>query len=409
MVASERSAKWRTTFFAAWASIGILLLVGAALYALGRIFSALVPFLIAFVLAFLLSGLVDALQKRGMSRGIATLLSILGLIAVVAGIMTFIVPAVVRESAAFVKEVPKYSEQVQQFVQDLMTRFNRVSFPDWLGNVTGAVSSQLSTLAVSIGSAVATGLVSAGSGVATGAFDLLIGMVLAFWVLRDLPKMRSELRSLAGPRYQEDFENAAFTVARVVRGYLKGTTIASLVIAVVSVIAFLIIGVPYPWVLGVVVFFLNYIPYVGPFISAVLAGLLGLLVSPWVGLGGLLTVIIAQNVTDNLVTPRVMAEHVDLHPTLVIFSLLVGGSLFGIPGMLLAIPVAATAKGLFVYYYERRTQRQIVSSDGAFFRSSTAGPEGGSETPEQTSEKAEEADAGTGTSDNDAGSTGSDS
>lgn len=420
IVPAERSAKWRTTAYAVWASIGIILLIGFALYALGRIFPALVPFIIALVLAFLLSGPVDALSgRRGLPRGVATLLSIFGLIAIIVVVMTFIVPAVARETTAFVSQVPKYNQQVQRLVEDVISGFNRVTLPDWLSNAAGAVNARLSTIAVSVGSAAATFLLSAGSGVATAIFDLLIGLVIAFWLLRDLPKMRVELRSLAGPRYQEDFENAAFTVVRVVRGYLKGTTIASLITATASIVAFLIIGVPYPWVLGVIVFLLNFIPYIGPFVSGVLAGLLGLLISPWVGLGGLLTVILAQNLTDNLITPRVMAEHVDLHPTLVIFSLLVGGSLFGVAGMLLAIPVAATAKGLFVYYYEQRTQRQIVSSDGALFKSSVAVPEGGEETPtsgdtdeptsgESGADDALESDSH-GTSDTSEGGTGSDS
>ena len=80
-----------------------------------------------------------------------------------------------------------------------------------------------------------------------------------------------------------------------------------------------------------------------------------------------------------------MSAQVDLHPTLVIFSLLVGGALFGVPGLLFAIPVAATGKGLFVYYYERRTERQLSTTDGALFRHSasrgTAAQNTASETP----------------------------
>ena len=74
----------------------------------------------------------------------------------------------------------------------------------------------------------------------------------------------------------------------------------------------------------------------------------------------------------SFVTPRVMSDQVDLHPMLVIFSLLVGGTLFGFWGMLFAIPVAATGKALFVYYYERRTQRQLATEDGALFREPAA-------------------------------------
>jgi hypothetical protein len=97
-------------------------------------------------------------------------------------------------------------------------------------------------------------------------------------------------------------------------------------------------------------------------------------------------VAVAQNLTDTLVTPRVMSEQVDLHPTLVIFSLLVGGSLFGIPGMLFAIPVAATGKGLFVYYYEKRTDRQLGSLNGALFRDQACDPDAAEVAPPTDSE-----------------------
>ncbi|TLM97621.1 MAG: AI-2E family transporter [Actinobacteria bacterium] len=97
---------------------------------------------------------------------------------------------------------------------------------------------------------------------------------------------------------------------------------------------------------------------------------MGLFASPLQGVLAIAVVVAAQQVTDLFVTPRVMSEQVDLHPTLVIFSLLVGGALFGFWGMILAIPVAATAKGLFVYYWEQRTSRQLASESGALFRTS---------------------------------------
>jgi predicted PurR-regulated permease PerM len=132
--------------------------------------------------------------------------------------------------------------------------------------------------------------------------------------------------------------------------------------------------VPYALVLGIITFFFNYVPYIGPFTAGFIAGLVGLFVSPWTGLAAVLVIVVAQNFTDTVITPRVMSEQVDLHPIIVILSLLVGGTLFGIPGMLFAIPVAATGKGLFVYYYERRTQRPLSSQNGALFRGAGSDP-----------------------------------
>ena len=78
--------------------------------------------------------------------------------------------------------------------------------------------------------------------------------------------------------------------------------------------------------------------------------------------------ILAQQLTDNLVTPKVMSSEVNLHPTLIIFSLLVGGSLFGVPGLLFAIPIAAALQGVFIYYFERSTSSQLATPEGALFK-----------------------------------------
>jgi predicted PurR-regulated permease PerM len=182
-------------------------------------------------------------------------------------------------------------------------------------------------------------------------------LIIAFWVLKDLPKIRSELTLLVGPDYEADAEHLDATPARVV-GLLARQILVSLVTALITTVGASLLGVPYALVLGLLAFFLNFAPYIGPVITGLFAALLGLIVSPWVALAAAAVVIVAQNFTDFVVTPRVMSSQVDLHPTLVIFSLLIGGTLFGVPGLLFAIPVAAIIKGLFVYYYEQRTDRR---------------------------------------------------
>ncbi|NTW29068.1 MAG: AI-2E family transporter [Coriobacteriia bacterium] len=394
----QRYSKWRTTAVIAWGSIGILVLIGAALVGMSHIVNALVPFALALLFAFLMRSPINALVSRGWSRGLAALTCILTVFIVIGGVLTFVIPPIGRQTVAFVGDIPKYLTQVENLIASLSARFTLATLPTWVSDISTAISDQMSGVALAAGNGIAKGVVSAGSTMATGVFDIFIGFVIAYWILRDLPKIRQELAVLAGPKYERDLEHALATISRVVGGYLKGQTIASLVTGTLATIGLAILGVPYALVLGLMVFILNYVPYIGPMISALVAGLVGLLVGPWVGVGAVAVVVVAQNVTDNFVTPRVMSEQVDLHPTLVIFSLLVGGALFGIPGMVLAIPVAATAKGLFVYYYERKTERSLVSDDGALFRRQ-AGPapeeprvvqddESAAETPDDIQESA---------------------
>ena len=369
MPTETRYSRWRTTAVIIWAIIGALILLGTTMWMLGRIASAFVPFLIAFIFVFLLNSPVTSLERRGMGRGIATALCLGAGLMVIAGVITFLVPAVSRQAVSFVDKAPEYLASADAMTKALQVRFSTLVVPAWVTAAVQSSSAQLSQMAVRVGNTLAGSLVNVGGGVATGLIDVLLALVIAFWALKDLPKLREEIVLLAGPRYGSNVEHLFATVTRIVGGYLKGQTIASFCTGLIAGVGLAILGVPYAIVLGLITFVFNYVPYVGPFAAGLIAALVALITTgPLAAVLAVAIVVVAQNVTDSLVTPRIMAEQVDLHPTLVIFSLLVGGTLFGIPGMLFAIPVAATMKGLFVYYYEKRTDRQITTEDGALFR-----------------------------------------
>lgn len=368
-----RLVRWRTVYYAAWATIGVLLLIAATLWGIGRIAAAIAPFGIAFLFVFLLQGAVARLVRRGMGRSAAVATCFAAGFLVVSIALVFILPVVARQLVSFAKDINQYRAQAQSVIDQVLASrlfgdLSGMTVPDILADATNTLSSAGADVFVNLGNSVARGIVSTGTGLATIFFDLFLGTVIAFWTLRDLPKIRTELRVLAGDKYEDDLENLLSTVGRVVGGYLRGQTIASLMTGLLAGIGLAVIGVPYALVVGLVTFVLNYVPYIGPIVSALLAGLLGLFIGWPQALMAIGIVIAAQQLTDLFITPRVMSDQVDLHPTLVIFSLLVGGAVLGFWGMILAIPVAATAKGLFVYYWEQRTDRSLATEDGALFR-----------------------------------------
>lgn len=368
--------RWRTTAFAVWAVIGILLLLAATALALARMSPALAPFILAFVFVFALQGPVRRLEDGGMPRGWAVAFWFLLFFTVLSFAIVFIAPPIGRELLAFSEAIPGLLEEGQKLLEQAQQQVSAIVLPDWVSRAAVSVAESLSGLLVSWSNSIATAVLSAGSGFATVVFDVFLAVIISFWTLKDLPKIRAELRTLAGDRYEDDLENLLSTIGRMVGGYLKGQTVASIVTGFAVGVGLAILGVPYALVLGIITFVLNYVPYIGAFISGLIAATVALIFNGWVAaLIAIAIAVLAQNLTDSLVTPRVMSEQVDLHPTLVIFSLLVGGTLFGFWGMILAIPVAATAKALFVYYWERKTSRQLATEDGALFRAPTCDPE----------------------------------
>ncbi len=389
MVTQEaRLRRWQTTAYVTWSAVGILLLLSVTGYALGRISAAIVPFVIAAIIVFLMQGPVASFERRGMARNAAVGVCFAIALGLLTLVMTFVAPAVVRQLTELAKSVPDWIDQGQATFETLQQQYSQLVIPDWLRNLVAALVSSISSIVVSFGRSAAEFILAAGGGIATGFFDVFIAFVVAFWVLKDLPKMRDELVMLAGEKRETDVENLILTVNRVVGGYLKGQTIVSAITATLAGIGLAILGVPYVLLLSVITFFSNFVPYVGPFVAGAAAAMVAIFDGgPWQAVWAIVIVIAAQNITDNLITPRIMSEQVDLHPTLVIFSLLVGGTLFGLPGMIFAIPVAATGKGLFVYYFERRTSRSLASEDGAFFRTVT--PSSDEEEPDSEGDTSE--------------------
>ncbi len=364
-----RTARWAPTYYAVWASIGGIVLLAAVGWALARIAGVLAPFVLAFLFVFLLQSPVASLERRGVGRSTATLVCFVTGFFIVSLIVVFLFPPIGRELVSFANAIPDYLKLGEDLLLAARERFSDIVVPPWVQSAAGAIASSIGNVFMSLGDTLARGIVSAGSGIATVFFDLFLAIVVAFWTLRDLPKIRTEMRVLAGDKYEDDLENLLGTVGRVVGGYLKGQTIASAVTGTMAAAGLAIVGVPYALVLGIITFIFNYVPYIGPFFAGLIAAVVGLFLGPLQALLAIVAVLAAQQLTDLFVTPRVMSEQVDLHPILVIFSLLAGGSLFGFWGMIFAIPIAATAKGLFVYYWERRTNRALATEDGALFRS----------------------------------------
>jgi hypothetical protein len=136
----------------------------------------------------------------------------------------------------------------------------------------------------------------------------------------------------------------------------------------IAFVFYLLIGVPYPLVMAFFTGLMVFIPFIGPAVAWILAGLIGLTVAPLTAVLAAVLTIVAQMLNDNLVSPRVMGGSVELHPAVILVVIFIGAALGGVFGMLCAVPLAGAFKAVFVYYFEKATGRQLIHADGALFR-----------------------------------------
>lgn len=381
--AKASTAKWRKRFYL----LGTLVLACVLIYLLGVVMGVLaLPLSIlvwCIIFIFCLYPLVDWLQERGIKRGLGTTIAYVVMIAIVAlAVWLGVSPAfgLSDQFESINDSIPVYSQQFMDWYQGLASRYSALFQNGVVQQAVQSASDSFYQATGSFSNALASGIVNFGTFLVNSCIVIGFALVISFWILMDLPGIRREARRLVNPAHADDFSVISHTFNRSIGGYIKGTLLQCLIIGVACGVGYAIIGVPNAAACGVITGILNIIPVVGPWLGGIVAGGIGLMNSPTVAVISIIIAIIVQQVVYTFVSPIIMRDAVDIHPALMIFALMCGsaigmymGGLMGnIIGMLAAVPLTAAGKSLFVYFYEQRTGRQIVSEDGVFFKADVA-------------------------------------
>ncbi|MGI4894982.1 MAG: AI-2E family transporter, partial [Janthinobacterium lividum] len=318
-----------------------LLVLGAGvaglIWLLGKGWSLLLPLLLAILLSAILWPLAHLLRKV-LPRSIAALLSIALLIAVVVGIFAALIPNVVAQAGDVADSAVAGLDRVQAWVTGPPLNLG----DDQIGNLIDRGISELQTNAQTIALRVVGGLGTVGASVGSGLVTVLLVLVLSFFCLSDgdrlLPWSRRWLNETAH-RHATALGGRVWTA---VRGYILSQAAVALVDAIFIGVGMAIVGVPFALPLAVTIFFAAFIPIVGAVATGVLAVLVALVTLGWVqALIVLGIVLVVQQLEGNVLQPLLVGRSLALHPAVVIGSVTVGGTLFGITGAFLAVPVAA--------------------------------------------------------------------
>lgn len=388
-----RSERARRHCYQVWMLIGALILMLAFGYAMGVLSVPVGIIIWTVVIVFCLRGPVNALEKRGIPRPLGTTLAYI-LMAVVLIALSIIMFSPVfgigDQFADMLQQAPVYIDSLFTWLQNLYAEYEQFfqddTVKEWLNSASQGLIDWVSNAArVS-----ASGVV--GLGVGVGNVLLIVGfaLVVAFWILMDLPAIGRECRRLIGEKHREDADMLHITFTRVMGGYIKATLVQCLIIGIVCAVAFTVLGIPNAAAIGLITGVMNIIPVVGPWIGGALAAVVGLLSGPVVAVLAMLAVIVVQQFVYTFVSPKLMSDSVDVHPALVIIALLagsaVGGAMQGLVGslvgMLLSIPLVAVAKTVFIYYFEKKTGRQVVSEDGFLFKGTPSRTEDAGSSPD---------------------------
>jgi predicted PurR-regulated permease PerM len=329
--------------------------VGALTVAIVVLF-LLRDFLGAFVLgsaiAFLIQPAVIRLHAARVPRVLAIVIVFVAIIVGLAGVVLLIVPLAVSEIGQLQVQAPTLASAAQDKLNNLQpVRVFGIDVD--LKGVTETINSHLREyLLGQFGNAVTIGLTAL-----TTVLQIILMFIVAFLLSLEAPVVRRDLRRIVPSDYRSDFDQIWKRVRKMLYAYVRGQLIIAALIGIFSGIACAVFGLPDAVALGLIAGITALIPYLGPFIGALPAVLVGLSQSPAQAVVILIAYIVISNFFLNVIFPKVMGDAVRLPPILVIVALIAGFSWGGILGMFVAVPVAATLRILFDHIYPRLYER----------------------------------------------------
>lgn len=341
----DRLRRWGIV---AWSTIGIILLGAAFLWALMQIQVVLPPLVLALVTIFVLNPFVSRLERLGLNRILGSCLGYVVFFAFLTVVLLFLIPVLVEQGQAFIRDFPRTVDRLADLGGEVSGWAEKqfgvgVDLEAWLGTNQAILRDALGT----VGGILRT--------TAEIVVLVVIGLVVGFYLLIDLPRLRRSLLRLAPPHRRDEVLEVAGKVARAMGGFFRGQLLVALLVGVLSALALRLVGLPYWLVVGMIAGFFNLIPMVGPYIGGIPAVLIaGAFLTPWHILYVVIALAAVQQIDNHFISPNVMRWAVRLHPVTVMLSLLAGAALAGFSGMLLAVPLVASIKVVAAHFWRTR-------------------------------------------------------
>ena len=353
----------------------------------GTIKTIISPFIYGFVMAYLLSPIYNA-TARGLykllgkyfknkqrlfsfCKLVASVVAVVCLIGAVAGLIALIVPQVIESLTGILKSLPQRLTQLSALFNDITSKMDNKRLAMKMSEIYAQVQTNLIELAQTKllpGMGTLVGQVSTQVILTLKTMmNVMIGVMACVYMLNSKERFQGQfkkviLATLPKEKAEALFDFAKFT-NRTFGGFINGKIIDSIIIGIICFILMEIFGFPYPILISAIIGITNVIPFFGPFIGAIPAAIIILLVSPIHALYFLILIFVLQQVDGNIIGPAILGNTTGIASFWVLFSIVIGGGLFGFIGMVLGVPVFA-----IIYYYFSRSINKRLEAKGLEFR-----------------------------------------
>ncbi|MBO0437462.1 AI-2E family transporter [Vagococcus fluvialis] len=335
--------------------IATLILVGTQISfifkPIGTMFTTMFsPILISGFLFYCFKPIVTFLDKKGVSKTWSATIVLLLLVGIVVVSISSIIPSLVKQIAALLKSAPTFIKEVESWASEMshhpmLQNIDFQSYLDkWNISIGNIVQTTINGVSSSIGSFVSS---------IAGIVMLVVTVpFILFYMLKDGHKMIPAIQKYFPEKHKGEMVGLLKKMSETIEKYISGQMIECLFVGVGTSLGYMIIGVDYAFLFGVIAGLTNMIPYIGPYIGLAPAVIVTVFADPWKAVFACIVVLIVQQIDGNIIYPNVIGKSLDIHPLTIIIILLVAGNLAGLLGMILGVPFYAVCKTIFVYVFD---------------------------------------------------------
>ncbi|KGR75555.1 AI-2E family transporter [Ureibacillus sinduriensis] len=307
-----------------------------------------IPLLLGGVLYYISEPLQRLMEKKGAPRWASILTIVLLLAGIVTGILLMIGNPISDQVNNLVENAPNIEDKIMDAADIVLD--NKENLPPQIETFVDSVSSSIQTVMMT-GSKY---IVSFVSGTVTAAFTLILVPFFFIYMLKDHEKFAPNIYNLFAGERRTWVKETLADIDNVLRSYVQGQVLISLILASMMYIGYLIIGLEYALLLALFAFFMNMIPFIGPWISLAPALVIAVIQDPILVVWVAVITLVAQQLESNLITPNIMGKSLDVHPLTVITIVLAAGNIGGFLFIIIAIPTYAVIKAVVKNIYEER-------------------------------------------------------
>lgn len=341
-----------------WAQmVGLPILALLVWFTASALIQVLFIFATSTVIALMINPLVKKLERFKIPRYISVFVVFLSLLALIVAFFIFVIPPTINQLQELVQNLPDYTETIREHIRDWKYSLESLNLPFDVSAESNRLVDRIETAAVDLGSLLLAYSINLVSALTT----LFLMVVITIYMLLDAKRIGRFVRGLFPADRQEDAEEFVQRSERAVTHWVRAQALLSLLIGISSGVGIWFLGAVGIWPQGArySVFFgawagiMEFVPYIGPILAAAPPIVLAFFSSPWISLAVVIVFVFIQQVEGHILVPNIMGQAVGVHPLVVIFAVLAGANIYGISGMLLALPLVALVRELYAFFKPR--------------------------------------------------------